>query len=65
MKRTPIQIATIPESDSVHAHVFVLCDDGSIWTHVIRRGNGGWDSLIAIPQPMPWWRRLARLVLPA
>lgn len=63
MKRRPIQIVTLPAGDNNPATVYALCDNGEIFfRQFVGVSPGEWSQLVSIPQPLPWWRRLARRV---
>ncbi len=44
-KRKIIQIATVPEGDSIYPHAYALCDDGTLWAMPLAAGAGSVDQL--------------------
>lgn len=51
MKRKPIQLIVVPESEGMdHDSIACLCDDGTIW-YRDRLWSGEWEMIDAVPQP--------------
>ena len=54
--RKVIQITANSEGDNTEAHVFALCDDGTMWAcaqwgYANKPGGGSWVLMPPIPQP--------------
>lgn len=50
MTRKPTQIATTYVNGYEEADIFVLCDDGTMWTLGTEKGKPKWFRLPDIPQ---------------
>jgi len=49
--RKVIQITANSEGYNTAAHVFALCDDGTMWGYAIVKGERAWTLMPPIPQP--------------
>jgi len=48
--RKIIQIAVIPEGDTVNSEVLALCDDGTLWVTLCKSVPLCWNRMPLIPQ---------------
>ena len=50
MKRIPIQIVVVPETEETLGVLYALCNDGTIWSRVTGVHSTDWAQIVDVPQ---------------
>lgn len=52
-QRTVMHFTVIPASEGAKAGMLACCDDGTIWTYVLKAESRGWVQVPSIPGTQP------------